>query len=297
MVQFAVTCPVCAGQDCEVGFPYESTWRSRTYNRFACKQCQTVFIDPLPDNEELASIYCWTTYHQTHYLTEGSQTDLAVSLIKQSVKPGSSVLDFGCGAGHLMRKVNANGFDCHGVEYTQDTIAALTEQGLSVSSLDDLERTGRRFDLVCACDVLLHLRDIVGTCRRLEKLLIPGGLFMTCDPLEANPSLVLLIARTLKRTQRLICGPRVAMGAPTMLYRLHRKGHRYLMTKRLDYRETYAHIYETGWPYFVPGAEADNIRIAVRRGIGLAAIAAAKLCPQRWAVGNRVVAIYRPDNA
>ena len=85
-----------------------------------------------------------------------------------AIRPSDRVLDFGCGAGHLLAALNAG----HkvGVEVNPEARSAAEEYGFRVATrLEDLEE--ERFDVVISCHALEHVagpRDIlVGLGRRL----------------------------------------------------------------------------------------------------------------------------------
>jgi 2-polyprenyl-3-methyl-5-hydroxy-6-metoxy-1,4-benzoquinol methylase len=94
------------------------------------------------------------------------------------------MLDFGCGDGSFMRRMQGVGWDVHGVE--PDTLAVDTLRSrydLDVRlALGDYSKTGERFNVITLNHVIEHLPDPVGTLKELKVLLAPGGMLIVTTP-------------------------------------------------------------------------------------------------------------------
>jgi SAM-dependent methyltransferase len=184
----------------------------------------------------------------------------------------------------------ARGWTATGVEYAASTIAATAKRtGLPVMSLEEVERSTARFDVIYLSDVLPHVPDPGATCERVVALLKPGGSLLVSGPVDAEASLVEWTARALKRLRRALGRDAIAERPPTMLVRTTRRAELRFFSERLGLRVDRFTIYETGWPYRtsqpVRGAGA-----AVRHAIGTLAVGLARVTPGER-LGNRFLAV------
>lgn len=101
-------------------------------------------------------------------------------------RQGGDVLELGCGTGHKLIPIAADGHPCTGVDLSADMLAEarrkVDERGLAVELIQGDMRAfdlGRAFDLVLiAANSLLHLHDaeaLVGCFRSVRRHLAPGG--------------------------------------------------------------------------------------------------------------------------
>jgi SAM-dependent methyltransferase len=262
----------------------------------ACAKCGTTFVDPLPTDEDLRQIYSWDNYHAHHFSAPTPQRfTRSLAFLSKHAGARRRVLDFGCGDGSFLLAARA-GFTCEGVEYEATTIArARDNAGVPVWSLEELVRSGARFDVVHMNDVLPHLRDPVETLRQLEGLLSPDGLFFIEGPLENNASLVHFVTSLTKGLRRRMGLDSPAVRPPTMLMRLTRDGQKEWFREALGYQCVQFDVYETGWPYFVPGRSLRSVDDCVRQAVGALAILASSVePPARRRLGNRYMAILAP---
>ena len=292
------TCPICTGRLGGAVFPYESFWEGVVYTRRRCERCHATVVDPLPDEERLRRTYAWDAYHATVLAHRGvdpaRRHARAIRLLQRGFLRTGPILDFGCGAGELLRELAARGWSCEGAELTDTAIAeSAARAGVRVSRLEELVDRGARFHVIHMCDVLHHLRDPVRTLRVLEPLLERGGRFLIDGPLEDNPSVVRWASTAAKDLRRRIGRDRMPTRPPTMLFRHDRDAQRQFFTDLLGYREQRFSVYETGWPLLSAGHG-----IGVRPIVGAAAVLASTLDPRRpRGIGNRFIAVLDPGRA
>jgi SAM-dependent methyltransferase len=105
-----------------------------------------------------------------------------------SVRPLGSILEIGIGQGSMGARL-ARLARYVGVEQdrTSREVARqrLPDAAVVVPELDDVD-TARRFDLVCAFEVLEHIEDDVGTLRAWTQRLRPGGHVLLSVPAHAR---------------------------------------------------------------------------------------------------------------
>lgn len=100
-------------------------------------------------------------------------------------KPGSKLLEIGCGNGYALSLFTKKGIDCTGLELNKDAIKICEEKGLSVYNKTveefSLNQSGN-FDTVCAFQLLEHLSDISSFLTASIKLLKPNGYLIISVP-------------------------------------------------------------------------------------------------------------------
>jgi SAM-dependent methyltransferase len=102
-------------------------------------------------------------------------------LFEPYVKPGHSVLDFGCGGGFILSRLRCA--HKYGVEVNPSARDEAARNGLTV--LSDLgEMKNASVDVVISNHALEHVRDPLGELRRMRQTLKPGGRLVLVTPFE-----------------------------------------------------------------------------------------------------------------
>jgi len=104
-------------------------------------------------------------HHKKHWLSDGYHADLAVAFRKYlGPNFAGSVLEVGCGMGHLHRVIGVRPEQYTGVDLNERFLAAGRAEfpGVTLiqSSADRLPFPDKTFDCVLCCDVLIHLEDM-----------------------------------------------------------------------------------------------------------------------------------------
>jgi len=185
------SCPICSHFAAYVG-KRQGRLDSRFFFYFHCNFCRFSFIgNPRTDYAEI--------YSDAYYRGRGADplADYVyelenplrtirnyewrgvLAIFKELCPQGGRWLDFGCGAGGLVRFAREAGQDAVGFEEGWGASAA-REAGIPVLRLEDLEGYAAQFDFVSAIEVFEHIADPVSALRQVRKLLKPGGkLFLT----------------------------------------------------------------------------------------------------------------------
>ncbi len=126
---------------------------------------------------ELEENHCWFKARRA----------IVVDLLKQWGRgPDSSILEIGCSAGPLLKRLAADGYrDLTGVDISRRAIRLCRENGIPHAyemdganpAFDDA-----RFDVVIASDVLEHLADDNRAVANWQRLLKPGGIAIVFVP-------------------------------------------------------------------------------------------------------------------
>lgn len=283
-------CPLCSGAAQGVSFPYAISFVDQVFRYHRCAQCRTVYVDPIPDPATFARMYGKADYHDVHYAASDlSPYRQAAALLAQHAPSGSTVLDYGCGVGHFLQAVRAEGFVPFGVEFDAAAAAsAAVSVGCPVVTVSDLERLGsaQLFDVLHLGDVLEHLPDPAATLASLLPLLKPGGLLFVQGPLEINSSPVYWCARLFGAFKHWLHPALPGAGVPTHLFRTSVKAQSAFFRNRFpELQLLHWEVFETGWPY------ADGH--GVKRRISDVALALGGRKVLGHVLGNRFRALYR----
>jgi 2-polyprenyl-3-methyl-5-hydroxy-6-metoxy-1,4-benzoquinol methylase len=98
-------------------------------------------------------------------------------------------LDIGCGQGHGCIILADMGYHVDGIDRCRDFAAANTVARVHCAQASVGKwKPVRRYDLICACDVLEHLQRPEGILLHIKSWLAPGGLLYITVPIEGNRS-------------------------------------------------------------------------------------------------------------
>lgn len=125
------------------------------------------------DNEE---------YTRKKYIDNPSTIFSSCDHVLQFVR-GESILDIGCGDGHLLKECLIKFKKSMGIEMSKVAYKICISKNLNVYnvSIEEFE-TERKFDTIVAIDVLEHVKDIRATCNKIIKLLSDDGIFLVVIP-------------------------------------------------------------------------------------------------------------------
>ena len=146
------------------------------YDIVRCTQCAFVFARDLPDDTFLARLYREVIDARSEAETPAGrawvahQLQLAASLIKRIAATSQPrILDYGCGAGSIVKALNAAGIACLGYEPFATGDDERIKQSLSVV------KAAAPFTGIILSDVLDHVAAPVAVLRECFELLEPGG--------------------------------------------------------------------------------------------------------------------------
>lgn len=289
MTQISPRCPMCESVAAGPAFPYAIRFGEQVYRYLGCSNCRTAFINPLPNPSCFARIYGKANYHNVHYLSaDQSSYQNSVSLLRQFVQPGSTVLDYGCGVGSFLVEARLMGYVPYGVEFDASTaVFAASMTGCPVIPLADFDHGFKTqlFDVIHLGDVLEHLPYPTATLDKLIKRLKPSGLLFVEGPLEANPSPVYWAASLFGFVKYFFSPTAIGSGVPSHLFctsALAQSSFFRLFFPRLQ--PLYWRVFETGWPYVCGNW--------IKRAIANVAIAIGGKKFAGFVLGNRFQAIF-----
>ena len=142
----------------------------------------------------------WAWYGTNPYLENTYFSSMVgkgiINFLKETGKLKGSVLDYGCGRGHLLKHLLALDLDCYAADFSEESIEMLNEkfrgyqnwkQGTVISNLA-IFYPDNFFDVICCTEVLEHLPTVSlhAAFTELKRVLKPEGIVIITTPFTEN---------------------------------------------------------------------------------------------------------------
>lgn len=181
-----------------------------SFRRCTNSECGAYWLDPALPKADLWKAY--TSYH-THAAKSGSRPGRAIlSLLHRGLKllwwpvwmangmrreaeylrfmtladePVGRLLDVGCGAGRLLRRMQRRGWSVEGVDFDEQAAnKAMKRYGIKVhiGDLAECAIPDASFDVISLSQTVEHLFDPRATLQECLRILKPGGLLVMTTP-------------------------------------------------------------------------------------------------------------------
>lgn len=279
-------CPLCGGSDSEWSWLDRVFYLGHEYRYRECRTCGSLFCDPMPSDQVLSHMYgagYQTAFDDAAQVTVDPKQPEIVLQWLQSSRRGVFV-DYGCGAGKLIRQARELGWESIGVEFDPKVATAVAAAtGCRVLTPDEASQRTIQADLLHIGDVIEHLTRIESQMPAVVDLLRPGGIILAQGPLEANANLFYGAIKLARRLSRRI---KHAETAPYHVLLATRRGQRALF-ERFGTRELEFRMSEVSWPApeRLTGRQWAQPRLLVLYLLRKLSRALSRLQPQR--LGNR----------
>jgi len=165
------------------------------YDLMVCQNCGLWFCNPseLPD-VNYDDVYETEEYQKLHFGSLDNTKDWTEFkkystykpfFLNVPIRPKGTLLDVGCGVGRFCRAAYTDGWKVKGIDISEKAI----EKGLEMApfpmmrgNVQDLIKTGERFNVVTAFEVLEHLPTPIDFVRTIKELVKPDGNFFCTVP-------------------------------------------------------------------------------------------------------------------
>lgn len=181
-----VTRPALTGSD----LLFEST--DKTFTLHACAACGCLFLNPMPDDDEIAGFYPSQYWWNSGASQKGSVLKSLESVYRKLAlrdhvsfilraagdRTGLEMLDVGCGSGTLLGLMKQRGFRPTGLDFSAEAAdVAQRENGVRVviGSLDQARFSAESFDLVTLFHVMEHVANPRAVLTEVTRILKPDG--------------------------------------------------------------------------------------------------------------------------
>ncbi|WP_170065895.1 class I SAM-dependent methyltransferase [Novosphingobium guangzhouense] len=168
-------------------------FRVKGFDLVQCVRCDLAYVSNPPDPEGLRKLY---SAGESDYHSELHDPDSAASrrmaaiaarhltFTRRFVTEGRLV-DVGCSSGEFLLLAQKAGFDCSGIEFSEESaIEARRRTGLTVErgTLHDTTIEAGSCDVLTLFDVIEHVPDPLADLARAFELLAPGGWLVLSTP-------------------------------------------------------------------------------------------------------------------
>jgi 2-polyprenyl-3-methyl-5-hydroxy-6-metoxy-1,4-benzoquinol methylase len=192
-------CPLCGEKDSTFLFKAsEFLFRRRKYDYFRCESCQHVFLNPIPQERHLTDFYIAASQELRRILPEEAKftaKDLAegqsekekIELLENLglLQKKGSALDIGFGRGGFLVALSNLGWQCTGVEITDEISLQPDVEGhfeLLYGKDAMAKLPEKKYDLITMWHVLEHLPNPTEVLREAQKALHPHGKILVAVP-------------------------------------------------------------------------------------------------------------------
>ncbi|WP_404385056.1 class I SAM-dependent methyltransferase [Caenispirillum salinarum] len=153
------------------------------YTMRRCAACDLVFADPMRPGS--AAFYAWlTAFDSYHARARWEWGEVRRHLERYGDRP-VRMMELGCGTGLFLEYISdMPTVSVTGIDLSESSVRAARAKGLDArhADLDDVLRTGERFDIVMLSHVLEHVADPLGLARTIISGLKPGGALVFSVP-------------------------------------------------------------------------------------------------------------------
>ena len=188
-------CPWCGSENAQLHLELKDLFLTREpFKILECKECGLLYTTPRPNKDEIGRYYNSEEYYSHQENKEGFIPKVyekvkSVNLknkygIATEGKEKGKALDIGCGVGDFLHTMEQHGWDCTGVEPSEDAkvIAKKRIKGQLLSSEEQENLPDSSFDIITMWHVLEHVDDIRWQIQQLHRLCKPGGRIIIALP-------------------------------------------------------------------------------------------------------------------
>lgn len=181
-----ISCRLCGAKDHQLILDNLVTKYHDSFALKKCRNCSYVSTYPVPSDQLLRRYY-----DQNYWQSSETKTHVPlntfykwrmagiVSDIRQYAKPGSKILDWGCGDGSFVKLLRSHGYDCYGL----DAYAAEQDVPYIVNATIDKPGFSENFfDIITCFHVLEHLKSLKESLANAFKLLKANGVMIVEVP-------------------------------------------------------------------------------------------------------------------
>ena len=119
-----------------------------------------------------------------------------VRMLSSNLRPGTRVLEIGCGTGHFTQELSKTGASVTAIDISPDLLE-IAQRGVNTDNVTfkygnahALEMEDETFDVVVGSSVLHHL-EVADALSEITRVLVPGGTIGFTEPNMLNPQIAI----------------------------------------------------------------------------------------------------------
>ena len=188
-------CPWCGSEKAQINLWLKDEFLSKEdFHLCECLSCGLVYTMPRPSKDKIGAYYKSEEYYSHQENTKGFIPKLyekvksinlrsKYKMATQGMNVGT-LLDIGCGVGDFLRTAEQKGWQCTGVEPSEDAKDIARKRiKADILNSEDLERlSDASFDLITMWHVLEHVDDLRWQVEQLQRLVKPEGRIVIAVP-------------------------------------------------------------------------------------------------------------------
>lgn len=181
-------CPWCGSEKAQISLWLRDEFLTKEdFHICECLNCGLLYTMPRPDKDKIGDYYKSEEYYSHQENKKGfipkvyervKKTNLKhkYQLASKGLNVGT-LLDIGCGVGDFLHTAETHGWDCLGVEPSEDAkaIAQKRMKGKIISSEELETLSDGSFDLITMWHVLEHVDDLKWQIAQLQRLVKSSG--------------------------------------------------------------------------------------------------------------------------
>ena len=161
-------------------------------NIVKCKNCELVYVSPIFNYDHYINLYTNKEYQNivkkigeaSHKYRKKRFGVERFKILKEFFKKRKcNLLEIGCSTGFFLEEAKSNGWNVKGIELNPSAVSFAKKKGIDVINEDYVKIIfKKKFDIICAFDVLEHLFDPLKIIKKIKKDLKKNGLFFLYVP-------------------------------------------------------------------------------------------------------------------
>ena len=181
-------CPWCGSEKAQINLWLKDEFLTKEdFHICECLNCGLLYTMPRPEKEKIGAYYKSEAYysHQENkkgFIPKVYERVKSINLkhkyrlATSGMQPGK-LLDIGCGVGDFLHTAEMHGWECIGVEPSEDakTIAQKRMKGMIITSEELESFSDGAFDVITMWHVLEHVDDLKWQVAQLQRLVKPSG--------------------------------------------------------------------------------------------------------------------------
>ena len=181
-------CPWCGSDKAQINLWLRDEFLTKEdFHICECLNCGLLYTMPRPSKDKIGAYYKSEEYYSHQENTKGFIPKVYEKVKKVNLKhkynlatnglPVGKMLDIGCGVGDFLHTAEMHGWECTGVEPSEDAKAiAQKRMHGEIFSSEELENMpDGSFDLITMWHVLEHVDDLKWQVEQLHRLIKPNG--------------------------------------------------------------------------------------------------------------------------